>query len=296
MYILANVLVWLGFILLGSIPLTVAIVLKAMQDPSGSLGMLSNPNDLSGFGLNDSVLFLLVMMQFVIGFLSVWFAVRVCLKRPFKTIMTGFDKFRWNRFLSGFGVWLVLMGIYSFILWLVEPEMFKYTFESGKFLVFLPLALILVPIQSSFEELAFRGLLTQTVIRFAPKIPWLALLLQGVLFGLIHSMNPEVSKYGFLLMMSHYIGFGLILGAFAWMDEGAEISMGIHSANNLFSFVFLSYEGIALPSPSVFQQTQTNPGKEFIAVILMAVITFFILLWKKRGNLTKGVVATPENL
>lgn len=287
LYLASNAIVWIAFLLLGAIPLTLVYVLRAMTDNSVAYNIAQNPSDLSGLRLGEIPLFVLVMLQFVIGFLAVYFVVRVLLKRPFVSIISGYAKFRWRRFFEGFGVWLALMALYSVIMWLVKPEEYVMNFNPGKFFLFLPFALILVPIQSSFEELAFRGLLMQSTLRMAPRFPWASIALQAVLFGLIHTMNPEVTKYGFFLMMGHYISFGLILGIFTTMDEGAEVAMGMHSGNNLFAFVFLSYEGIALPSPSIFQQKVTHPEFEFLAVLVMAVFAFMILMRNRLPNLAE---------
>lgn len=291
LYLASNAIVWIAFLLLGAIPLTAVIVMRAMTDGSVAYNLSNNPGDLTGLGLGTIPLFVLVMMQFAIGFGAVWFVTKVVLKRPFISIFSGFDKFRWNRFFAGFGLWMAMMAAYALIMWILKPEEFVNTFNAAQFFLFLPFALLLVPIQSCFEELAFRGLLFQSTLRMVPRFPWVGMALQAVMFGLIHSANPEVTKYGFVLMMVHYMSFGLFLGIFTMMDEGAEVSMGIHTGNNLFAFVFLSYEGIALPSPSVFQQKVTHPETEFMAVWVMAIFAFMILMRKRLPylkELTRG--------
>ena len=52
-------------------------------------------------------------------------------------------------------------------------------------------------------------------------------------------MNPEVEKLGYLILV-YYIGSGLFLGIITLMDEGIELALGFHFANNFPSYTNLS--------------------------------------------------------
>jgi membrane protease YdiL (CAAX protease family) len=60
-------------------------------------------------------------------------------------------------------------------------------------------------------------------------------LMTSIIFGSVHFGNPEVSKLGILCCV--YIGTGLFLGILTLMDEGMELALGFHAANNLVGFV-----------------------------------------------------------
>jgi hypothetical protein len=59
-------------------------------------------------------------------------------------------------------------------------------------------------------------------------------------------MNPEVSKMGYSILI-YYIGTGLVLGIITLMDDGIELALGFHAANNLIGALLVT------SSWSVFQ-------------------------------------------
>ena len=78
------------------------------------------------------------------------------------------------------------------------------------------------------------------------------LLVTSVLFGLMHAANPEVEKMGFIIML-YYIGTGLFLGILTLMDEGLELALGFHAANNLIGALLLTSDWSALQTNSLLK-------------------------------------------
>ena len=68
----------------------------------------------------------------------------------------------------------------------------EMTFQppGGEFLLFLVVAVILVPVQSGFEEVFLRGYLLQGLMQFLRNKVVLAIL-TGVIFALPQLANPE---------------------------------------------------------------------------------------------------------
>ena len=64
------------------------------------------------------------------------------------------------------------------------------------------------------------------------KNRWIPLLVTSLIFGGLHFANPEVEKLGSFLLV-YYIGTGLFLGIITLMDEGMELALGFHAANNI---------------------------------------------------------------
>ena len=60
----------------------------------------------------------------------------------------------------------------------------------GEFLLFLVVAVILVPVQSGFEEVFLRGYLLQGLMQFL-RNKVVPAILTGVIFALPHLANPE---------------------------------------------------------------------------------------------------------
>jgi membrane protease YdiL (CAAX protease family) len=99
----------------------------------------------------------------------------------------------------------------------------------------------------------------------------------SVLFGLLHSFNPEIEEFGFLTMMPQYVLFGLIFGIITIFDDGIEASMGAHAANNIFLVIFVTNKASALQSPAMFEQLKVQPWTEFTGLLISGIIFIIVL-------------------
>jgi membrane protease YdiL (CAAX protease family) len=97
----------------------------------------------------------------------------------------------------------------------------------------------------------------------------------SVIFGLMHISNPEVAKMGNIIMI-YYIGTGLFLGIITLMDEGMELALGFHAANNLVSAILVTSDWSAFQTHSFFKDV-SNPSAS-LDVLLPVFIIFPILL------------------
>ena len=91
-----------------------------------------------------------------------------------------------------------------------------------------------------------------------------------------------MKTYGFWLMIPQYIYFGLFLGIIAILEDGIESSIGIHSANNIFLALFITFKSSALKTNAVLEQNVLVPSKEFITMIVMSVIIIAVLSYKNK--------------
>ena len=71
------------------------------------------------------------------------------------------------------------------------------------------------------------------------KNSWMPLIFTSLIFGLLHIYNPEVDKLGHGILI-YYIGTGLFLGVLSIMDQGIELSIGFHAANNLVTALLVT--------------------------------------------------------
>ena len=83
---------------------------------------------------------------------------------------------------------------------------------------------------------------------------------------------------GFWIAMPQYIMFGLVFGLITVLDDGIEVSMGLHAANNIFASLMITNKASALQTEAVFNQQTVNPNKETLALLIMSVV--FILIAK----------------
>jgi membrane protease YdiL (CAAX protease family) len=117
------------------------------------------------------------------------------------------------------------------------------------------------------------------------KNKWFPLLMTSVIFGSLHLANPEVIKLGPILLV-YYIGTGLFLGILTLMDDGMELSLGFHAANNLVGALLVTSDWSVFQTNSVLRDVSTpSAGYE---VILPVFLIFPILLYifSKKYNWT----------
>jgi uncharacterized protein len=74
----------------------------------------------------------------------------------------------------------------------------------------------------------------------------------------------------------YYIGTGLFLGVITLMDEGIELALGFHAANNLVSALLVTSDWSAFQTYSLFKDV-SNPSAS-LDVLLPVFIIFPILL------------------
>jgi membrane protease YdiL (CAAX protease family) len=174
-------------------------------------------------------------------------------------------------------------------------------FELIPFLILLVISIVLIPIQTSCEEYIFRGYLMQGFGNLA-KNKWFPLLMTSLIFGFLHYSNPEVSKMGNFILI-YYVGTGLFLGIITLMDEGMELALGFHAANNLFAALLVTSDWSILQTHAILKDV-SNPDAS-LDVLLPVLIIFPILLWifsKKyswnnwKEKITGKIILSESNL
>jgi len=128
---------------------------------------------------------------------------------------------------------------------------------------------------------------------------WFPLLMTSLLFGLMHSFNPEVKEFGFLTMMPQYVMFGLLFGIITVIDDGAEIAIGAHIANNVFLSIMVTNSTSILQTPALFEQLNIEPWLEFAALAITAVAFFIVMKsiyrWENLSIMFKKVLPVTGN-
>ena len=169
---------------------------------------------------------------------------------------------------------MVMLDIY------LSPENYVFNFKPLPFLVLLVLSIILVPIQTSFEEYLPRGYLMQG-IGIASKRKWLPFVISSSLFGLLHIFNPEVEKLGYGVLI-FYIGTGFFLGILTLMDEGLELPLGFHAANNLFTALLVTADWTAFHTNSLYKDVSEPILDWDVLVPVFVFYPILILIFSKK--------------
>src|SRR3990172_3179216 len=188
-YLAGFILILFIWLVIGSIATFVLLVFFALLQ-----GV--NITDLSQALLDPTILgaipsYLILNISFIFFFAGTGLAVVLIHRRPFQTLITGKPAVSWRRIGVGFIAWLVLGALGSLAEFLIWPETFSIQFEPLTFLGFVLLALILTPVQTTSEELFFRGYLPQAGSLISRNALFLSLL-SGIVFTVPHFANPEV--------------------------------------------------------------------------------------------------------
>ena len=223
-----------------------------------------------------SLLIGVLMLASVFFVLGIYLAVRFIHRRPFRTLITPARSIAWGRLFQGFGAWFVLAGLMSVLEALLYPGRYVWTLDLKRFIPFVFLALILVPIQTSAEEFFFRGYILQGVGLRVRNI-WILTIVSGVLFMVPHLLNPEASV-NYALMGVYYFSMGAFLAYITLRDGRLELALGVHAANNLFSTLFANYTVTVIPSPSLFTVNVLDAAYSVPAALIGMGIFVFLLI------------------
>ncbi len=224
-------------------------------------------------GVNE--VFVENMLPFVVGILFLFFWVKYLHKQTILSLTTSRKKVDWSRIFFSFSLWSLFTIGSTVAMYYLNPGNFQLNFKAVPFLILVVLASVLVPLQTSFEEYLFRGYMMQG-IGLATRKKLVPLLITSFMFGLMHIANPEVEKMGNIILI-YYIGTGLFLGIITLMDEGMELALGFHAANNLVGALLVTSDWSAFQTDSIFKDTSLPSAG--IDVLLPVFIVFPLLLF-----------------
>lgn len=196
-------------------------------------------------------------------------------KRRFFSLINPMGRFAWQRFFLSAGLWFLVSLAADVALAVLQPGNYLFAFEPARFVPWLLVAVLLLPFQCAAEELLFRAYLTQWLGLIGGY--WLAWLAPGALFGVLHGANPEVGAYGMFYTLPMYIGTGLLLGWITLRSESLELALGLHTANNLYGAVLVTFPSSVLPAPALFRIQTYHPEAALIAFLAAAGLYLILL-------------------
>lgn len=254
-------LIYIGatvFMVMGLIP-----VLRAPLAVIGWLQSLAKPSDPA------QTLFLLG--TFLGMGLGVAVATQALHFRPFATLFGP----RHETVRDFFAALRILVPIYALLLgvgWLIDrPEA---NLDIGRWLMLLPLAVPLLFVQITAEEMLFRGYMQQQLAaRFAARVVWMGL--PAVLFTILH-YNPEAGRLNVAILFSILI-YALAVADLTERTGNLGAAMGWHFINNFGSLLVISVKGtitglaLFVTPYDLTEQTLAPLGLalEFLAIIVI---------------------------
>lgn len=225
--------------------------------------------------LGKNLVLIILLFPLVVGLFVVLGWTWLVHGQSLTSLTTSRKKIDWKRIFFAFGLWGSITVLLTMVDIYASPEDYKFTFELKKFIPLAIIAILLVPLQTSFEEYLFRGHMMQGLGLLA-KNRWVPLVVTSTLFGLMHIANPEVGKLGMGIMV-YYIGTGFFLGILTLMDEGLELALGFHAANNLITALLVTAEWTAFQTDSIY----TDVSEPILGwdVLIPVFVVFPILLF-----------------
>lgn len=268
---LLGLLIIAGASFLGQMPMLCAILYQTTF--KGKIKPTTDADLLHFFEPNLNLFLLLLSYVAALG--GVYLTVRFLHRQTFISIISGRKKIEWKRVLFSFSIWAVFIIVSTLVEYYLNPSDFEINFQPIPFLILFIIATLLIPIQTTVEELIFRGYLMQGFANLF-KNKWLPLVFTSSIFGLLHLFNPEVSKIGNIIMV-YYIGTGLLLGIMTLMDDGMELALGFHAANNLVGALLITSDWSAFQTYSIFKDV-SEPEAGFDIIFPVLVIYPLLLL------------------
>ena len=272
-YIMGS-LIFIFFNFLGQIPLSLYIISQ-----SDLVGEFTSHQDLFSKLPSNLTLFL-ILLPFAVVLPFIYLVVTRLHQRSFISLITPRDQVDFNKILFSFFLWGTVSALMVIFDYIMSPEDYVWNFKPLTFLILLFVSVVMIPLQTSMEELIFRGYLMQGFgVLFKNRL--MPLLITSILFGLLHIWNPEIDKLGIHLIW-YYIGTGLFLGVITLMDEGLELALGFHAANNLVTALLVTASWTAFQTESLLiDNSEPLLGMELIITFVVIYPLLAIIFAKK---------------
>nr|WP_242055856.1 CPBP family intramembrane glutamic endopeptidase [Nostoc flagelliforme] len=238
-------------------------------------------------------------------------------RRPPLTLITAQEKISWYRVGQGFVAWFVPFCLIGGLgQYLFYPDTFSFNSDLAALALFVPIALIFTAIQTTTEELFFRGYIVQGASLIWSNRVFLAIV-PAVIFTLPHLGNPEAitslsfpslreaaptercanaNAGGWLTVFSNYFLVpGLLWTVVSLIDGTTELAIGVHFVNNIGSILLFNITGSAVTTPALFTISEYHATYGALSV-LVAIPMFLAIAYKvfKRDEASEPVFQSHQ--
>ena len=191
----------------------------------------------------------LLLLSFAFVVPGIWLVVKKLHDLPIMSVLSSRKKIDLERVLYSFMLWGTVVSAFVFLEYSLNPENYVFNFKVKEFLILAVIAILFIPIQTSVEEIVFRGYLMQGFGHWLNS-RFMALFLTSTVFGSLHLANPEITALGYEFVIL-YITVGFVLGIMTLMDDGLELALGFHAANNLIAALLLTADWTVFQTESI---------------------------------------------
>lgn len=216
-----------------------------------------------------------ILISFLPLFIATLLAYRIFLKKNIKSLLTSRDKYSYKRTWIGFASLALISIAFGSLDLIFNWDSYTFSFKASAFLPYLLIAFTLLPIQTTAEELFFRGWI-QGWLDNGKRRQWSISILSGAIFSLPHLANPEVAGNELLFPIISYGATGFMLAWVTYRDKSLELAIGAHFANNLLAALLVSSQDSALPSVSLFSVPEVAWGPAALFSVIIAPIFIWL--------------------
>ncbi|NJM21293.1 MAG: CPBP family intramembrane metalloprotease [Richelia sp. SL_2_1] len=238
---------------------------------------LSGQPDYSVLSPFGKFLFVMAGFPFFLG--GTLIAVTLIHRRHPLTLITARKKISWHRVGHGFVAWFVPFCLIGGLgQYLFYPDSFSFNSDLMAFVRFVPIALVLTAIQTTTEELFFRGYVVQGASLIWANRVFLAIV-SAVIFTLPHLGNPEAIAGGWLTVFCvYFLAPGLAWTVVSLIDGTTELAIGVHFANNIGAILLINITGSAVTTPALFTISEYHATYGALSV-LVAIPVFLAIAY-----------------
>ncbi|QHQ36870.1 CPBP family intramembrane glutamic endopeptidase [Algicella marina] len=258
----------------------------------GVVYMIFDPARLAQFqaGVIDRLSLLVLLAAFAGVHLGVLVAGLVLHGKPYRAFWGQLPAFRPRAFALGTCLILLTLSVLILPAIFISPPVPQVPLPT--WLSFLPFVLIVLLVQTSAEELLFRGYLQPLLAsRFNSRLVWL--LLPAFLFGALHWKPDPYGPNAAIVVIAATL-MGLIAGDVTARTGNISAAFGLHFGNNCVGLLFLATPG----DLSAFGLYLTPIGPEDVQATRIGLIANVVLmglaygLWRlflrRRARLLSG--------
>lgn len=215
---------------------------------------------------------------------SLWLILRFLHKRPLRTLLGPSGKVDWRLWKGAAAIILILAAIDATATYLSTDLVQQMPLL--KWLSWLAPALFILFLQTTAEEMVFRGYLQQQLAaRF--KSRWIWWVLPSAIFGLGH-FNPALFGGNAWIVVAITMLMGLILADVTARFGSLSPAMGLHFANNLVVMLFMNTPG-QLSGMSLYLYSMDMQSTELkyamlvsLSAMLVGYVIFMLIMRQRR--------------
>lgn len=215
---------------------------------------------------------IILLMTFAGGWLGVWAIIHLVHRRSVGSLMGRAPRVL-RDFVLGVAVMLGISALGAAVGLLVLPPL-ELAMDPRVWLMFLPLAMLGLLVQTGAEELFFRGYLqSQLAARFAHPLIWM--ILPSALFGLAH-LSPDAPSGMVWLIVAATGLFGLVAADLTARTGSLGLAWGLHFANNFLAILMVSVMG-GLDGLALFRLSEDASAT--LVPLILGDMALMVVVW-----------------